>query len=165
MKAEKDTAYIVDSCVLIDYFKVDISILGQFAKRFGQTFATHDAVIEEVDGLDVPACYKAGISIYDPNTDQLEAAGLRRGQLSYFDHLLFLVARDNVWTVITNDENLRAACRESSIDTIRGLRPLVELVRMGHIMHKEAVDMVKRIIANNAYMNKGLLRDFKKSIR
>ncbi|MBW2703466.1 MAG: hypothetical protein JRF33_21825 [Deltaproteobacteria bacterium] len=165
MKRKKSTTYLVDACVLIDYFKVDLSVLGLFAKHFGPVYACLDIVVEEVDGLDIPTCYNANISIYESNLDQLEAAAHQRGQLSFYDHLFFLVARDKKWTAITNDENLLDACHGTNIDTSRGIRPLIDLTKAGHITSRESTQIAKQIVSNNAQMSRHILQEFKRAIR
>ena len=49
-KQDKQT-FIVDACVMIDYMNSDISILGLFAKKFGNVTVALDTLIEEVKGL------------------------------------------------------------------------------------------------------------------
>jgi len=162
-KQDKQT-FIVDACVMIDYMNADISILGLFAGKFGNVVVALDTLIEEVKGLDVASCYRAGISIYEPSTEQLKAAGIPRGQLSFHDRLLFLLARDNGWTTITNDTDLTGACRQIGVSVIRGLRPLIELVNTGDVTRKEAESLVKQMIAANKHLDKWLLKEFKKEV-
>lgn len=156
--------FIVDACVLIDYLNADISILSQFSKKFGPIFVTLDTLIEEVNGLDVASCARFEISVFEPNEDQLAAAGLSNGALSFFDYLLFLSARDNDWTVVSNDSALNRACRAVGINVVRGLYPLIELVNAGDMSKKEGDILVKAMIDSNRHLSKRLLREFRKKI-
>ena len=121
-------------------------------------------MIEEVDGFDVASCARYEISVYDPNENQLTAAGLTRGALSFFDNLLFLLARDNNWTAISNDMALNRACRDAGINVVRGLYPLIELVCAGEISKKEGDLLVKAMIESNTHLDKRLLKEFRKKI-
>jgi len=164
MTKQDNRVFIIDACVLIDYVNVDISVLSRFAKKFGEVTVALDTLVEEVEGLDVASCYRAGISVYEPNADQLEAAGQPKGQLSFHDKLLFLLARDNGWTAITNDVGLTRACREVGISVVRGLRPLIELVKAGDLSRKEAEKSVKMMISANKYLDNWLFMEFRKKV-
>ena len=167
MTGRKRKTFIVDACVLIDYLNADISILKIFAKIFGEVGISIDSLNEEVDGLEVADCYQEGIAVYESSTEQLLAAGSRKGRhgLSFYDWLLFLMARDNGWTAVTNDAALIRECRSAGVEVIGALRPLIELVLMGKVARKKGVMLVKRMIAANEHLGKEYLTMFKEAIK
>ena len=97
---------ILDANVLIDYCATDRSILTLISRHVGQIHVPVE-LLEEVKALDESECDRLGLHVFEPELEQLAAAGKRRPGLSYYDHLCLLVAKQGGWTCVTNDGKLR----------------------------------------------------------
>ena len=86
---------ILDANVLIDYCATDRSILTLISRHVGQIHVPVE-LLEEVKALDESECDRLGLHVFEPELEQLAAAGKRRPGLSYYDHLCLLVAKA-VW--------------------------------------------------------------------
>lgn len=89
--------------------------------------------------------------VVEPTTQQVLQTTDPPQNLSWQDHICFLLSKDYGWTCVTNDASLRNACLQAGVLTIRGLRPLIELVRMGQMDRATAVNLAQRIHEANPY--------------
>jgi len=163
MADEGRRPYVFDSSVLIDYLDVDPSILTSFAQSVGPSFVVV-TLLDEIDQLDEPDCHRLGLSLYEPTWEQLAESREAPDGLSEYDYLVFIVARDNRWTCVTADQPLWELCDQQGVDYIRGLRPLIELVRGGHIEADVAVRVAEEIAEANSYITAAVLEQFMKII-
>ena len=110
----KGTIFIVDANVLIDYLEIDASVLAMISAHLGPIRIPR-RVFEEVkkQRLKDTDCEALGLTIVTEETSDLTAAAaavaVKRGSLSFQDHLVLILARNQGWVAITNDGSLRKA--------------------------------------------------------
>ena len=113
---------IVDANVLIDYFNSDFSILKEVNRYVGQILVPDRLLVYEVPGINLQDCQQVGIKIITPKKNISKIAEKRIGQLSFIDRLIFHLAKDSKFDVITNDSDLQKICKSHNIKVKRGLR-------------------------------------------
>jgi len=147
---------LVDANVLIDYLASDLSVLTLASRNLGDVYVL-TTVLDEVDGLDVSDCERAGIRVLEPDLDQLTEATKKRSSLPVQDHLCLLVARMRSWVCVTNDGALRRACGEDGVTVLWGLEMMTELVRAGQLDAEDAIAVAEAIHASNPFHISGRL--------
>ena len=107
---------ILDACVLIDFCKVDRSILSVVSAHVGQIHVP-SPVLAEVDQLEEAEAMALGIEIVEPEIDQLVAAGATRAGLSFEDRLITavvegaeLASERHAPTIDSYGRKLRTSC-------------------------------------------------------
>jgi hypothetical protein len=108
-------------------------------------------LLREVRQLDPTACDRHALELWQPSTEQLLAAGAKRGPLSFLDRLCLVVARDEGWTCATNDKALRQVCKEEGVRTRWGLELLIDLVEARRLETVAALGIATEIHLNNRY--------------
>jgi rRNA-processing protein FCF1 len=157
---------VIDANVLIDYAVSDVSVLALVAKHLGQVHVPRP-LLREVEQIDESVCAKLGLRVVDADLKQLTEAAGRRGRLSFEDHLCLVMGRDNGWTCVTNDGRLRQECATVGVEVLWGLQPLlllVMLVKIGEFEAKDAVEVVDKMHAENPYITKKVVEDFKAKV-
>ena len=103
---------------------------------------------------------KLGIRLIEPTFEQLLEAANDEGSLSSEDRLCFIIARDNGWICATNEKSLRNKCKRESVETIRGLKIMLELHALRKLSKQEAIDTAKKIKESNSRITEGVIQDF-----
>jgi predicted nucleic acid-binding protein len=155
---------ILDACVLIDYLDADESVLAEIARHLG---CVHVAatVLEEVNGLDESRAAELGLRVVEPSLELLADAAVRRGGLSFQDHVCLLLAKQEGWTCVTSDGALRKACVDDGVQVLWGLEPIALLVERGHMVADVAVELAGRIAALNPYVTSEIVLRFVRRVR
>src|SRR6478735_4229471 len=96
---------LVDACVLIDFAKVDRSILTLAARHVGEVYVA-TPVLEEVREIDAAMAVSLGIKLFEPSLELVAQAASVRGRLSFQDRVCLLVAKAEGWTCVSNDKAL-----------------------------------------------------------
>lgn len=156
---------LVDANVLIDFCTSDLTALSLVSRHLWQVRIL-TPVLGEVEQLDAPQCDRHGLELREPSTEQLLAAGARRGALSFSDRLCLIVARDERWVCATNDKSLRKECRAEGVPTRWGLELLADLVEAEHLTHASALSIANEIHAGNRlHITKTILARFEERLR
>jgi predicted nucleic acid-binding protein len=151
---------ILDANVLIDYCATDRSILTLISRHVGQIHVPVE-LLGEVKALDESECDRLGLHVFEPEFEQLAAAGRRRPGLSYCDHLCLLVAKEGGWTCVTNDGKLRRECAVEKVPVLWGLEPMIDLVGAGFITVAEARKVALAIQKENPlYITAAVIKKF-----
>jgi len=141
---------LMDANVLIDYQNSDLSVLSLVNRHVGEVHVL-TTIVKEVEGLDVVDCERLGLSIIEPELDQLKQAAKKRGQLSFPDHLCLLVALEFGFDCVTNDKPLRRACGEEGVSTLWGLEIMTALVRENALPVADAIQTAENIHLSNPF--------------
>jgi predicted nucleic acid-binding protein len=155
---------ILDANVLIDYCATDRSILTLISRHVGQIHVPVE-LLEEVKALDESECDRLGLHVFEPELEQLAAAGKRRPGLSYYDHLCLLVAKLGGWTCVTNDGKLRRECAAEKVPVLGGREPMIALVWGAHLTVAEARRVALAIqVENPLYITATVIKKFAQRI-
>ena len=139
---------VVDANVLIDYVKVDSSILALAAQYLGDIYVP-SIILDEVNQLDEAGCEQLGLIVVEESLEILSAAAENRGRLSFEDHVCLLLAQKEGWACISNDKPLHRACAEEKVEVFWGLRLMLELVQCKGLDKKTAMGMALQIHRTN----------------
>lgn len=150
---------ILDACVLIDLFSVDLGVVSVISEHIGPVHVAEN-VLAEVKSLDRTSAIEAGLVVVEPSFDMLSAAAERRAGLSFQDHLCLLLAKSNAWTCVSNDKRLRSACADEGVSVLWSLELLVRLVEGEAIPSDEAVDLARRMADGNPYLTAAVIERF-----
>lgn len=156
---------VLDACVLIDFCKVDKTILSVVCEHVGAIHVP-SPVLNEVDQLTEDEAAELGIVVVDPALEQLVAAGVRRGGLSFEDGLCVIMARDLSWTCVSNDGAVRKACELQSVPVLWGLEMMGMAVAVGGLGLGEAEQAAWAIHRDNKlFVTEEIVRRFIKKVR
>jgi hypothetical protein len=126
-------------------------------------------VVDEVNGTNDSDLIELGLRIIEPGlSDVFEAADRanRVKQTSFQDQLCLLTAKRQGFTCITNDTNLRKACKDERVECLWGLELLLILYKKGGILSKDVVEIVEKIHRTNPkYITKNIVKEFRKKIK
>lgn len=152
----------MDANVLIDYLKSDLSILGLVNKHVGEVHIL-TTIIDEVDGLDVVDCEHLGLKAIEPELSQLTRAAIKRGQLSFRDHLCLIVALEANFVCVTNDKPLRSACTNEGIKIMWGLEIMTALIQANAMHAADAIQTAEKIhLSNPLHISRKVVNQFSK---
>ncbi len=158
--------YILDACVIIDYQKTWKSVLKLFARHFGPVYVAEPVLTEEIRQFPEQEFRRLGVGIAKPELVQLAEAAQWRGPISKCDAVNLVLARDNGWTIVTNDRRL---CKEAEIWNVRwvrGLRPLIMLVGSKHLSGASALSIARKMqITNPGFLGEEVWDAFREEIR
>jgi hypothetical protein len=154
---------ILDACVLIDYCKTERSILKLAAGHVGQLHVA-TPVFEEVEQLDHAGAADLGLVLVDPPLELAMRAATRGGRLSFQDRLCLLLAKENGWTCVSNDTQLRGACESEGLSVLWGLEILVLLVEAGATSAADAKQIAEAIHDCNRFITSQVLKRFVRRI-
>ena len=116
-------------------------------------------------GVGEEACARLGLSVIEPELEQLMRAGATRGRLSFADHLCLIVAADGGYACVTNDRALRSACDAEQVETIWGLELMTKLVELRILSAGEALVVAGKIhVANPLHITANLIARFKRKV-
>lgn len=156
---------ILDACVLIDYVDADASVLGTVSKHVAPVFVARP-VFDEVDQISEHEATNLGLCIVDVEYELASRAVVRRGALSFQDHVCLLLARERGWTCVTNDGALRRACQDDGVDVRWGLEIMVDAVRLDAMTIAEAEAVANAIHRSNPrFVTRPLINRFSKKLR
>ncbi|MBQ3350226.1 MAG: hypothetical protein IJG38_07480 [Thermoguttaceae bacterium] len=153
---------ILDTCVLIDIAKTDISILNLINKI--AILHTITKVVEEVKSEKIDFV-SHNIEIITPHAEDyfaLEQSGSQA--LSKCDKLVYLTARRYNFICVTNDTKMINQCNELGIQTIRSLRLLLLLYENHVINYRRALFFAQKMSQVNAYITQKVLDEFRKEL-
>jgi len=157
---------ILDADVTIDYVKIDRSIISLAADHIGD-LSISEITLQEVKDIGEDELIKLGGSIIRPSLDQLrEAARISQDnpRLSFQDSQCFVIAKDHGWVCVTNEKPLGKYCREHGVQTMRGLRLMIDLVQKGMLKKNKAVGIANDIATINKFITEKIIRDFKSKL-
>jgi rRNA-processing protein FCF1 len=156
---------LIDANVLIDFRDSDLTALTLVARHL-RPVRVLQPVLREVDELGETECDRHGLKLWEPSPEQLEAAAKRRRSLSFLDHAVLIVARDEGWVCATNDQALRQECEVEGVPTRWGLELLAELVEADQLSAEVAFSIASEIHDNNKYhITRTILRRFERRLR
>ncbi|EIJ34506.1 hypothetical protein [Thiothrix nivea] len=152
---------IVDANVLIDYALADPSILGLASRCLGNVFIPR-VILREVKQLDADDCERYGLTIVDePLEILMQAANSRLGPLSNPDKVCLLLAKANQWICVTNEKPLHKFCKLENVETLWGLRLMLELVACQCLASDTAKRVALEIHRNNPrYITEAIYAEF-----
>jgi hypothetical protein len=154
----------LDANVLIDYAKTDPSVLGLVSRHVGPVVIPSE-LLGEVRQLEDSTCERLGLRVVQASLEQLLAAAQRRGRLSFQDHLCLIMAREEGWTCVSNDRQLRAECGRQQVPVRWGLELLLELVSQGVVPVAQALDMAQRVQESNRFITPDVVSEFGRKVR
>ena len=156
--------FVLDANVLIDYWNADRSILSLAARALGPIHVPLP-VLAKVDQLTHFDCEQAGLTLFEPSTEQLLEAGQGTTRLAFDDRICLIVCRDNHWTCLTNDKALRRACTQLGIRIVWGLELMVRLVETRQLPPETALAVAEQIhFINQAFVDRAVLESFRAKI-
>lgn len=162
---ESRSPVLVDADVLIDFRDSDLTVLTLVARHL-RPVRILQPVLGEVDDLDETECDQLGLAVFEPSPEQLEDAAARRGSLSLLDRAVLIVARDEGWSVATNDRALRRECRVEGVATRWGLQLLGDLVEVEQLSVGAALGVAHEIHGNNRFhITRAILQKFERRLR
>jgi predicted nucleic acid-binding protein len=141
-------AFVIDANVLIDYADSDPSILSLFSNNIGTIHIITD-VLEKVEQVNEKDCQRLGLVIDEPTIEQYLEAGQKTAGLAFDDKLCLITARDNQWTLISNDRALRSACAVICVPLLWGLEIMLPLVEKNLLPGSLALKTASRIHSLN----------------
>lgn len=150
---------VCDANILIDYFDNNKNVL-RLATEHCYDIYVPTPVFEEVEQMGKNDTEKLGIRLIEPTLAQLSEAVNGEGSLSNEDRLCFIIARDNGWICATNEKSLRNKCKRENVETIRGLKIMLELHVLRKLSKEEAMDTAKKIKESNSRITEGVIQDF-----
>lgn len=156
---------LLDADVLIDFCGSDLSALKLVASHL-RPVRIVAPLLQEVRQLDPTTCDRHALELWQPSTEQLLAAGAKRGPLSFLDRLCLIVARDEGWTCATNDKALRQVCKEEGVRTRWGLELLIDLVEAQRLETPAALGIATEIhLSNRHHITAAILARFERRLQ
>lgn len=160
---ERDAVLITDSCVLIDYFRYGKDALLALASSV-RVVVPDVLVADELADIDSGELLDAGIESIATPTELLTEAMSRSRPLSFYDWTCFLIAKNERWTLVTNDAKLKRQCEADDVNVQWGLWPLVNIVKAGLFSKERAVSIVQAMAEGNPRLTAAIVNDFRKRI-
>ena len=151
-------AFLFDANLLIDFSRVDKSIIGKICAIF--MVYVPDIILSEVDQLSQLEAEKLGIRVIKTPIEILVDAAESLSGCSYQDTVCFLMAKKFGWGCATNDKKLRKECIKAGIEVIRGFKILIILAKKNIISVKKAESIAKNIFEINNEISQGVLMNF-----
>lgn len=156
---------LMDANVLIDYRDSDLEVLALVGRHVGSVHVLSTILAEEVPGVGEAECARLGLSVIEPELEQVMRAGATRTRLSFSDHLCLTVAADGGYACVTNDRALRAACDSEKVETIWGLELMTKLVELGILSAPDALTVAWKIHeANPLHITADLIARFESKV-
>lgn len=155
---------VVDANVLIDYVKIDSSILSLAAQHLGDIHVP-SVILDEVCQLNEADCEQLGLIVIEEPLEILSAAAENRGRLSFEDHVCLLLAQKEGWICVSNDKPLHRACSEEKIEVFWGLRLMLELVERNFLDKQTATTTALQIhMTNPRHITLEIIETFNKKL-
>ncbi len=147
---------VFDASALIDYGNCAPDVLALAAVHLAPVWVP-DLVFAEVDCLTPEDAATLGITVAETSADHMDEAASRPRTLSFEDYLCFLLARDAGFTCVTGDAALLRHCLANGAAAVRGLRPLIDLARLGVLPLGRALRIARSIEAQNDWMTRAVV--------
>lgn len=165
MSVKQPKEFIIDADVLIDYHESDIDVLKLFSTQISQIHIGRDT-LQKVSGVSNSEARRLKILVETPTLKLATKASQSRGKLSYDDHVTLLLAYQNNWICITNDNALRSECIKEGVELLWGLEPIKLLVKHRIISLNKSLKIAKTIqISNPDFITDSILSRFEQQIR
>lgn len=162
---EKLEGFIIDADVLIDYRDSDINVLGLFSKKVGPLYIGR-ATFQKIKRVSEAEARRQSMVVITPGLGLAVAASQGRGKLSYDDHETLLLAAQNNWNCISNDNALRTECSQEAVNVLWGLEPMKYLVKVNSLSLNKALSVAKLIQKSNPdYITDDILKRFDEQLR
>lgn len=159
----RNKAYLLtDACVLIDFCKEDVNLLGLASQHIGKIIVPKPILSKEVHQLTLEECDRLGLVIYTPTESQLDRAAIPRKGLSERDKLCLFISIDEGYSLFTNDINLLKAAAKENVGAHWGLEILVRLAHKNIISQKEATNRARSICRRTPYPEEVIMGEFQK---
>lgn len=157
---------LMDSCVLIDFLKVDRNILELLVKYVCPVHIIVP-VIDEVNEIDSEKeLIDIGINIIEPEIEDAYLAAEQEGSLSFVDWMCLFTSKRHGYICVTNDKRLRTVFNQKNIPVMWGLELILMLHSAGGILANDAENFAKSINKTNPkHINSNVLSDFTKKLR
>jgi hypothetical protein len=157
------STFLLDACVLIDLSDAGPGLLERAHRTAAVCIA--DLVLGEGIGISRTRCRALGVQVVDVDLPLVQAAGVGvPAGLSFLDHLGFLLARNQGWTLVTNDRRLKAMCDAESVEHRWGLEFIRELVAGGAVSSRSARAYARRLRATNRTITEELVAEFERQL-
>lgn len=165
MAIRQSKEFIIDADVLIDYWESDINLLRQFSEKIAQIYIGR-STFDKVFQIDESKAKAIKLELFTPDMELVDRAMQNIGKLSYDDHETLLIALQNDWTCITNDNALRSECKKEGVGLLWGLEPMKLLVKNNSLSVVKAIKTAKAVqLSNPDYITDAILSRFKEQIR
>lgn len=149
METTKQKLLILDTNILIDYYRCDQTLIKLICTYVGQIYIA-SPILSEIKELSASDCDSLGVKLIEPELEEIwVASSERRGPLSFQDQLCLILAKKHSWTCVTNDKPLRRECEGEGVHIIWGIELICMLVEAGGLPKKDAKDVILRIKTNN----------------
>jgi rRNA-processing protein FCF1 len=156
--------FIIDSSVIIDYRAVQPLVLGSIAEHLGPVLVP-EPILGEIDGMNHRDCEDLGIEVIDPEMeDYAYAASKPYAGPSGNDLVCMHIAMRLKAVCVTNDKPLREACIDSNVNVMWGLRPMIQLVKVGALPPQNASGIAKSMVDQNSWIPRSALSQFEKDL-
>ena len=159
MKVEIKTL-LFDADALIDYVNSNKNIISIATKMLYDIYVPLNIMKEEIRQLSEDEAEVLGITIFEPTRNQLIEANKKIKGLSFKDRLCLIIAKENNWTCVTNDKNLRNKCSEKEVEIMWGLQLMLKLYAGNYISKVEAINTAWKIHKSNSRITKDIVEDF-----
>ena len=154
MTSPKSSVMIADTCIIIDFKRVDPTLFSIISRTLGP-LSIAETLLEELEkefskdiisdiknlGIDIVPVYLADLAMATKES--------QTGPLSVYDRVCFYTAKRWGYTCITNDKKLRAECEQHKVKVLWGLDIIVQLYQNQGITRKEARRIGKAICTNS----------------
>ena len=158
------TVLLADADVLIDYRESGLAVLELVGRHVGKV-AVLSSVLDGVQGLTARECEGIGIEVVEVEMERMLRAAEIESRVSFNDRLCLIVCREERWTCVTNDGALRRLCGRHGVEVRYGLGLMVDLVAVGALTRRQAVEVARRMhAANPLHINGRVLDRFDRAL-
>lgn len=157
--------FLIDADVLLDFVKTNLFIIDLIGSCLGTVYVTSDTVVEEIGDTTEQNLQDHRIIIIEPELADAYKAASIKGKTSFRDRLCFYTAKRNNMICVTNDSNLRKLCIQEGVETVRSLRLVANLYKVGGISYREAITIANEIKNINTYITENIIDEFKSILK
>ena len=100
----------------------------------------------------------------EPEVEQVYRSRHHGNANFFFDNICFILVRDNGYTCITNDKDLKRLYKKHHVPSIWGLEILVILANKSKITKRKAVNVAYAIQKSNPFITNEIIQRFKNKI-
>ena len=158
--SDRPAAEISDANVLIDFIKVERTLVLRLVSEHLFPIKIPRAILDEVDQLTEDQAVALGMEIIEETFEQLKEAAERGGPLSHVDKLCFAIARNTQWAVWISDKPLHKKCKAECIPVYWGLQLMIDLCQEGKLDPEYALEVAKAIDQVNERITEEVESDF-----
>ena len=157
---------IMDADVLIDFIKVDRTVLQLIVRHVGPVHVVRPVADEVKEIEDGSELLDLGMEIIDPELeDSFKAAENSRGPTSFNDKLCMLTAMRHGFVCVSNDKSLRRLCNSENVPVLWSLQLLGILHGTGCISTDDVLEIANGIHqVNPRHITSLIVERFKKEI-